>query len=113
MQFSPFIEHGLSLRMRLEIGRKDFHALFPQDARRHLGLPERIFKHQLRAFAALVAQDVLQIRIACAVDQPSQPDPDQCAAAHEAGFAAGVQRVLAQIGDARLGAELPDQPASA
>ena len=52
---------------------------------------------------------MLQINIACTVNQPSQLHPNHCATAHKTWFAAGIKSIFMQIGNASLCTKLSNQ----
>ena len=85
-------------------------AFLTQNACRNLRMPESVVEYHLRAVTPLVAENVFQIIVARTVDQPPQLYPNHGAAAHEARLATGVHRVLMQIRDAGLCAELANKP---
>lgn len=98
-----------ALLVTAEIFLQDLQSILPQNALRDLRLPERMIKHHSGAVAALVSKNGLQLDVAGAVHQSAQLYPHHRAAAHEAGFAAGIDGVFVQVGDAGLRAKRPDQ----
>ena len=92
-----------------KIGGQDGKALLPQHAAGHLGPPVGAGKNDLGADAALLPQQAAQVNVAGPVDQPAQPGPHHGPAAHKAGLAAGIEGVLRQVRDPRLGAEPAQQ----
>ena len=67
-------------------------------------------KYDPAAVAAFLSEDTPAFNIARRINQTSEPGLDNCPAAHKAGFAAGIHRILSQIRNPRFRAEPMDQP---